>query len=133
MNIPSTDSAILQKIADRMGLQFSLNGISLNNEEVFSTDGALPLFYIAAASIAGEVELDGLDFNVDKDEQGLFELQARVGDKNHSVRLLLLVDALMGFVDSELLREDNNGRVIELTRLHTRLIEDQSHSVKMEF
>lgn len=133
MTISNTDSATLSKIADSMGVSFSLNGILLTNEEAFAPDGGLPLFYLAAQDICGELNNMPIGVEFEYGTQDLFGVGATVSDSAQSVRLLVCTDALVEFIDSELMKAENNGRVIDLSVLHARLIRENPNMARMEF
>ena len=96
MNSAQLEAQTMTKIADNMGVSFSLFGDAITNEEAFSTDGALPLIYFSADLIAKELDPSfDIGCRVIKSETSLFGAEA-VNDPliPGSMRMLFCLEAL---------------------------------------
>lgn len=117
MHTAETENAVLIKMANTLGLQFSYGDMALTLEEVFSSDGALPIFYTKAAIASNsllasvdpdnkeDVDADAVDIGVAlvSDQESLLGFRQMVrSDEQLPTRLMFVLDAIIEIADPAL-------------------------------
>ncbi|MFL9611144.1 hypothetical protein ACKF11_13745 [Methylobacillus sp. Pita2] len=117
------ESLVYQKMADKLGLNFRFGNQDMTSEEVFSPDGALPLFFLfATRSVNDFMPETDVGILVEKDPNSLLGVRASLasGISSASSRFLFVLDAITEAMKRHLI----TGNVMVLDGLYHEVAND---------